>query len=43
MPQYDLEWLGIGFGHYGMRKSAAAVREGSGKPLPWPFGPHVAG
>ena len=23
-------------------KNPAAVREGSGKPLPWPFGPHVA-
>jgi len=23
-------------------KEPAAVREGSGKPLPWPFGPHVA-
>ena len=23
-------------------KKQAAVREGSGKPLPWPFGPHVA-
>ena len=25
-----------------MYKDPAAVREGSGKPLPWPFGPHVA-
>ena len=23
-------------------KDPAAAREGSGKPLPWPFGPHVA-
>ena len=23
-------------------KNPAAAREGSGKPLPWPFGPHVA-
>ena len=23
-------------------KNPAAVREGSGKLLPWPFGPHVA-
>ena len=23
-------------------KDPAAVREGSGKPLPWPFGPHAA-
>ena len=24
-------------------EKSAAVREGSGKPLPWPFGPHIAG
>ena len=24
-------------------KMVAAVREGSSKPLPWPFGPHVSG
>ena len=27
---------------YCLYKDPAAVRKGSGKPLPWPFGPHVA-
>ena len=29
---------GTGYGH----GKSAAVRKGSGKPLPWPFGSHVA-
>ena len=32
--------LGTGWAFFG---KIAAVREGSGKPLPWPFGPHAAG
>ena len=30
MPQYDLEWLGIGFGHVGSVSKLAAVGESSG-------------
>ena len=32
--------FGVGKGYL---KKPAVVREGSGKPLPWSFGPHVAG
>ena len=37
----ELTVVGLGQGKV-LYKDPAAVREGSGKPLPWPFGPHVA-
>ena len=32
-------WSGVGKGYL---EKPAVVREGNGKPLPWPSGPHVA-
>ena len=41
MPHYDSASLSrVGNGYL---EKPAVARKGSGKPLPWPFGPHVAG
>ena len=40
-PRYDrASWSGVGKGY--LEKPVAAPK-GAAQPLPWPFGPHVAG
>ena len=38
-----IDHFDLGRGMAKGEKMVAAVHKGSGNPLPWPFGPHVAG